>query len=105
MITILPTTASRPWCRRRALQRPISPHGCPIYATSIASRTEHCSKLGVGVLHFRDGYEPHGDSPYELTPELPQGSYFENLVSHSQREEAKSDSIPAPAIIGRDVMT
>jgi hypothetical protein len=44
-------------------------------------------ELGVGVVHFRDGYEPHGDSPYALTPELTQGSYFENLVSHSQREE------------------
>jgi hypothetical protein len=42
---------------------------------------------GFGVLRFRDGYEPHGDSPYELTPEIAQGSYFENEVSHSQREE------------------
>jgi hypothetical protein len=42
---------------------------------------------GFGVLRFRDGYEPHGDSPYELTPESSQGSYFENEVSHSQREE------------------
>lgn len=44
-------------------------------------------QLGFGVVHFRDGYEPHGDSPYEITPELTQGSYFENLTSHSQREE------------------
>ena len=43
--------------------------------------------LGVGVVHFRDGNEPHGDSPYALTPETSQGSYFENLISHSQREE------------------
>ena len=42
---------------------------------------------GFGVLRFRDGYEPHGNSPYELTPESAQGSYFENEVSHSQREE------------------
>ena len=42
---------------------------------------------GFGVVRFRDGYEPHGNSPYELTPELSQGSYFENEVSHSQREE------------------
>jgi hypothetical protein len=47
-------------------------------------------EVGVGILHFRDGYEPHGDSPYELTPELPQGSYFQNLISHSQREEGKA---------------
>ena len=44
-------------------------------------------EAGFGVLRFRDGYEPHGDSPYELTPEVAQGSYFENEVSHSQREE------------------
>jgi hypothetical protein len=42
---------------------------------------------GFGVLRFHDGYEPHGNSPYELTPEREQGSYFENEVSHSQREE------------------
>jgi hypothetical protein len=42
---------------------------------------------GFGVLRFRDGYEPHGNSPYELTPESAHGSYFENEVSHSQREE------------------
>ena len=44
-------------------------------------------QVGVGVVRFRDGYEPHGDSPYEITPELAQGSYFENLTSHSQREQ------------------
>jgi len=42
---------------------------------------------GFGFVRFRDGYEPHGDEPYELTPELSQGSYFENEVSHSYREE------------------
>jgi hypothetical protein len=42
---------------------------------------------GIGVVRFRDGYEPHGNSPYEITPELPQGSYFENLTGHSQRIE------------------
>ncbi len=40
---------------------------------------------GLGVVRFRDGYEPHGDTPFELTPELPSGSYFENLASQSQR--------------------
>ena len=44
-------------------------------------------QVGFGVVRFRDGYEPHGDSPYEITPELAQGSYFENLTSHSQREQ------------------
>jgi hypothetical protein len=43
--------------------------------------------MGFGVLRFRDGYEPHGDAPYELTPETAEGSYFENLTGTSQREE------------------
>src|SRR5215813_909678 len=42
---------------------------------------------GFGFVRFRDGFEPHGDQPYELTPELPQGSFFESETSHSQREE------------------
>jgi hypothetical protein len=44
-------------------------------------------QAGVGVVRFRDGYEPHGESPYQITPELTQGSYFENLAAHSQREQ------------------
>ena len=43
--------------------------------------------VGVGVMRFRDGHEPHGDAPYEITPELAQGSYFENLTGRSQRVE------------------
>ncbi len=43
--------------------------------------------LGVGVVRVRDGYEPHGNTPYAITPELPSGSYFENLTGRSQREE------------------
>ncbi|MGA7339127.1 MAG: hypothetical protein WBE72_06230 [Terracidiphilus sp.] len=43
--------------------------------------------VGVGVMRFRDGYEPHGDAPFEFTPELSQGSYFENLTGRSQRVE------------------
>jgi hypothetical protein len=42
---------------------------------------------GLGVVRFRDGYEPHGSVPFELRPELSQGSYFENLSSQSQRVE------------------
>ncbi len=26
--------------------------------------------LGVGYVRIRDGYEPHGNSPYEITPEM-----------------------------------
>jgi len=42
---------------------------------------------GLGVVRFRDGYQPHGNSPFELTPEHSQGSFFENLSSQSQRVE------------------
>lgn len=45
---------------------------------------------GVGVVRFRDGYEPHGGLPYQLTPELSQGSYFESAVNHSQRVEGNA---------------
>ena len=38
-------------------------------------------------MRFSDGYEPHGDTPFQLTPELSLGSYFEKLSSHSQRIE------------------
>ncbi len=43
--------------------------------------------LGIGYVRIRDGYEPHGDTPYEITPELQQGSYFENQTGTSQRLE------------------
>jgi hypothetical protein len=46
--------------------------------------------LGLAITRFRDGYTPHPGPPYALTPELSQGSYFENLISHSQRVEANA---------------
>lgn len=42
---------------------------------------------GLGVDRIRDGYEPHGNAPYEVTPELPSGSYFESLTGRSKRVE------------------
>ncbi|HEX4006435.1 MAG TPA: hypothetical protein VHX60_09690 [Acidobacteriaceae bacterium] len=42
---------------------------------------------GLGEVEFRDGFEPHGASPYTVTPELPSGSYFETSTSHSRRIE------------------
>jgi len=45
---------------------------------------------GIGVIRFRDGYEPHGSRPYQVTPELSQGSYFENAVNHSQRIDSNA---------------
>ncbi len=62
-------------------------HGFPISAISTPSPTAPCFDTGFGVVRIRDGYEPHGDTPYELTPETALGSYFENEVGHSQREE------------------
>ena len=46
---------------------------------------------GFGVVRINDGYEPHGNAPYQITPELPSGSYFENLTGHSQREDGTVD--------------
>jgi hypothetical protein len=43
--------------------------------------------VGIGYLRIRDGFEPHGNSPYQITPELTQGSYFENETGRSQRLE------------------
>jgi hypothetical protein len=43
--------------------------------------------VGVAVMRFRDGHEPHGNQAYELTPELARGSYFEDLTGRSLRVE------------------
>ncbi|HSY69214.1 MAG TPA: hypothetical protein VK813_11260 [Edaphobacter sp.] len=59
----------------------------PYLRDQISFKSGALLDTGFGVLRFRDGYEPHGNSPYELTPESAHGSYFENEVSHSQREE------------------
>lgn len=46
--------------------------------------------LGLGAVRIHDGYEPHGNSPFQITPELSLGSYFENLRSYSQRIEGNA---------------
>jgi hypothetical protein len=43
--------------------------------------------MGVGYLRIGQGYEPHGDAPYEITPEMAEGSFFENMTGTSQRLE------------------
>lgn len=53
--------------------------------------------VGASEMRFRDGYEPHGSAPYEITPELPQGSYFENLTGRSSRFEGTADLYLPPA--------
>jgi hypothetical protein len=58
--------------------------------------------VATGAVHFRDGYEPHGNSPYQITPETSQGSYFENAVAHSNREETTAALyLPARSWLGR----
>ena len=47
-------------------------------------------EAGFGVVRIRDGYEPHGTLPFELTPETSKGSYFENLTGFSQRQEGNA---------------
>lgn len=42
---------------------------------------------GLAVMRYREGWEPHGSLPYEITPELPAGSNPETLTSRSQRIE------------------
>ncbi|MGH9604794.1 MAG: TonB-dependent receptor [Terracidiphilus sp.] len=44
--------------------------------------------VGAADMRFRDGHEPRGTIPYQITPELSQGSYFENETGRSQRTEA-----------------
>src|SRR5215831_17159160 len=46
--------------------------------------------MGFGVVRIGDGFEPHGDSPFEITPELYRGSYFQSLSGHSQRIEGNA---------------
>ena len=46
---------------------------------------------GFGVLRYREGWEPHGTIPYDLTPELPAGSNFETQTTRSQRLEGYTD--------------
>jgi hypothetical protein len=59
-------------------------------------------EAGFGVVRFRDSYEPHGNTPYQLTPETAQGSYFENLTSHSIREQAIATLyLPTRSLHGR----
>ncbi len=47
--------------------------------------------LGFGDLRYRDGWEPHGTSPYVLTPNVATGSSFETLTTRSQRLQGYSD--------------
>jgi hypothetical protein len=57
--------------------------------------------LGIAAVRFHDGYEPHGDIPFEITPEVAEGSYFENLTGHSSRlEETATLYMPPRHLLG-----
>lgn len=45
---------------------------------------------GLAIQRIRDGYEPRGSSPFAITPEQTQGSYFENANGRSQRVDANA---------------
>ena len=58
--------------------------------------------LGIGYVRIGQGYEPHGDAPYEITPEMAEGSFFENLTGRSQRLEGTATLyLPAKHWAGR----
>jgi len=58
--------------------------------------------LGVSASRFRDSFEPHGNVPFEITPEISTGSFFENFVSHSRRIEGTVDMyLPPQHLAGR----
>ena len=46
--------------------------------------------VGLDMVRISDGYEPHGNTPFEITPEISEGSYFENVTGHSQRIEGNA---------------
>jgi hypothetical protein len=58
--------------------------------------------VGVAVVRFRDGYEPHGTIPFALTPEGQTGSFFENLTAHSRRVAVTANAyLPPRRLAGR----
>lgn len=56
---------------------------------------------GFGMMRYREGFEPHGNLPFNLTPELPSGSNFENSTTRSERKEGYADAfLPARQFFG-----
>jgi len=45
---------------------------------------------GAAMARFRDGYEPHGNTPFEVTPETYLGSFFEAATGRSRRVEGNA---------------
>jgi Carboxypeptidase regulatory-like domain len=55
---------------------------------------------GFGALRYREGFEPHGNIPFDLTPEQSTGSDYENATTRSQRFETYADVYLAPIHFG-----
>jgi hypothetical protein len=57
--------------------------------------------LGIADVSIRNGAEPHGDSPFEVTPEIYQGSFFENATNTSRRvQETAALYLPPRECLG-----
>jgi hypothetical protein len=75
----------------RVPQQSTSTRNTPVWLPYV--REQHIFSNGIlldsgfAVSHIRDSRVPHGDAPYELTPETSLGSFFENSVARSLRAE------------------
>ncbi|HUO61660.1 MAG TPA: carboxypeptidase regulatory-like domain-containing protein [Candidatus Acidoferrales bacterium] len=59
-------------------------------------------EVGLAAVRFRDSYEPHGASPFFITPEAETGSFFESLEGHSHRIQQTADLyLPPKEFAGR----
>ena len=52
--------------------------------------------VGIGYVRIRDGFEPHGNTPYAITPEIAEGSNFQSQTGRSQRLEGNAALYLAP---------
>jgi hypothetical protein len=58
--------------------------------------------FGVAMAHFRNSYRPHGDTPFEVTPETYLGSFFETMSGVSRRvQETATLYLPPREWAGR----
>lgn len=61
---------------------------------------------GFADMRYREGWEPHGDTPYALNPENSTGSDFESQTTRSQRLEAYANAwLPSKHWLGSHQVT
>ncbi len=60
-----------------------------------SSRGGELLDVGIGYMSIHDGYEPHGSSPYQITPELSEGSYFESMTGALKQAGGNCDAVSA----------